>query len=157
VHLSNQFVEALISLKIKKIAVFRAAPFAKRAAFCLTPSCAGWRILPHGGRKTRLEIEFANDKAVQVYDGANGWKLRPFLGRRVVEPLSADEMKATSMESDLDGPLVDYSTSMIGLCQEGKSSPDALGRSAGVNSFRFFSACVGLSAVVPISYRTRLP
>jgi len=28
------------------------------------------------GRKTRLEIEFANDKAVQVYDGANGWKLR---------------------------------------------------------------------------------
>src|SRR5467141_3510977 len=48
-------------------------------------------------------------------------------------------------------------TSMIGLCQEGKSSPDALGRSAGVNSFRFFSACVGLSAVVPISYRTRLP
>jgi outer membrane lipoprotein-sorting protein len=110
VHLSNQFVEALISLKIKKIAVFRAAPFAKRAAFCLTPSCAGWRILPHGGRKTRLEIEFANDKAVQVYDGANGWKLRPFLGRRVVEPLSADEMKATSMESDLDGPLVDYST-----------------------------------------------
>jgi len=28
----------------------------------------------------------------------------------VVEPFSADEMKATSMESDLDGPLVDYST-----------------------------------------------
>jgi hypothetical protein len=26
-------------------------------------------------------------------------------------------------------------TSMIGLCQEGKSSPDVLRRSAGVNSF----------------------
>src|SRR5467141_3164244 len=48
-------------------------------------------------------------------------------------------------------------TSMIGLCQEGKGSPDALRRSAGVNSFWFFAACVGLSAVVPISYRTRLP
>src|SRR6266852_6971274 len=48
-------------------------------------------------------------------------------------------------------------TSMIGLCQEGKSSPDALRRSAGVNSFRFFAACVGLSAVVPILNRTRLP
>ena len=48
-------------------------------------------------------------------------------------------------------------TSMIGLCQEAKSSPDALRRSAGVNSCRFFSACVGLSAVVPISDRTRLP
>src|SRR6266404_2376732 len=48
-------------------------------------------------------------------------------------------------------------TSMIGLCQEGKSSPDALRRSAGVNSFWFFAACVGFSAVVPISDRTRLP
>ena len=37
-------------------------------------------------------------------------------------------------------------TSMIGLCQEGKSSPDALGRSAGVNSFGFFAACLGFSA-----------
>src|SRR5450755_4998107 len=54
---------------------------------------------------------------------------------------------------DLSG----YATSMIGLCQEGKSSPDALRRSAGVNSFGFFAACVGLSAVVPIPYRTRLP
>jgi len=61
-------------------------------------------------RKTRVEIEFANDKAVQVYDGANGWKLRPFLGRRDGETFSADEMKAASMESELDGPLVDYST-----------------------------------------------
>jgi hypothetical protein len=46
----------------------------------------------------------------------------------------------------------------IGLCQEGKSSPDALRRSARVqNSFWFFVACVGLSAVVSISNRTRLP
>jgi hypothetical protein len=46
---------------------------------------------------------------------------------------------------------------MIGLCQEGKGSPDALRRSAGTNSFCFFAACVGLSAVVPVSDRTRLP
>src|SRR5260370_37485363 len=48
-------------------------------------------------------------------------------------------------------------TSMIGLCQEGKSSPDALRRSAGVSLSGFFAACVGLAAVVPISDRTRLP
>ncbi len=59
-------------------------------------------------RKTRVEIEFANDKAVQVYDGANGWKLRPFLGRSDVEQFSAEELKSASMESELDGPLVDY-------------------------------------------------
>src|SRR5216684_6297687 len=50
-----------------------------------------------------------------------------------------------------------YPTSMIGPCQEGKGSPDALRRSAGVNSFWFFAACVGFSAVVPLSDRTRLP
>ena len=59
-------------------------------------------------RKTRVEIEFANDKAIQTYDGANGWKLRPFLGRRDVEQFSAEELKSASMESQLDGPLVDY-------------------------------------------------
>ncbi len=48
VHLSNQIVEALISLKTKKIPILRAAPFAKRAAFRLTPSCAECPILPHG-------------------------------------------------------------------------------------------------------------
>ena len=70
-------------------------------------------------RKTRVEIEFANDKAVQVYDGANGWKLRPYLGRRDVEPFSADELKAASMEYDLDGPLVDHTTKGIQVDLEG--------------------------------------
>ncbi len=59
-------------------------------------------------RKTRVEIEFANDRAVQVYDGASGWKVRPFLGRRDLEPFNAEELKSASMDSDLDGPLVDH-------------------------------------------------
>jgi len=59
-------------------------------------------------RKTRVELVFANDTAVQVYDGVNGWKLRPFLGRRDVEPYSPEELKSASFESDVDGPLVDY-------------------------------------------------
>jgi hypothetical protein len=59
-------------------------------------------------RKMRFELQFNGQTAVQVFDGTNGWKLRPFLGRRVVEPYTADEMKTTSMQADLDGPLVDY-------------------------------------------------
>jgi outer membrane lipoprotein-sorting protein len=59
-------------------------------------------------RKTRVELVFANDTAVQVYDGTNGWKLRPFLGRRDVEPYTPEELKSAAFESDLDGPLVDY-------------------------------------------------
>ena len=61
-------------------------------------------------RKTRVELVFANDTAVQVYDGANGWKLRPYLGRRTVEPYSPEELKSAAFESDVDGPLVDYAS-----------------------------------------------
>lgn len=60
------------------------------------------------GRKSRLEIEFAGKTAVQVYDGSNGWKLRPYLNRNDVEPFTADEAKAQAQQADLDGPLVDY-------------------------------------------------
>jgi hypothetical protein len=59
-------------------------------------------------RKMRLELTFNGQKAIQVFDGANGWKLRPFLNRRVVEPFTTDEMKSSSMQADLDGYLVDY-------------------------------------------------
>jgi hypothetical protein len=59
-------------------------------------------------RKTRIELQFHGETAVQVFDGANGWKLRPYLNRRVVEPYTDEEMKSTSEQSDLDGPLVDY-------------------------------------------------
>jgi hypothetical protein len=59
-------------------------------------------------RKMRVELAFKGQTAIQVFDGTNGWKLRPFLNRRAVEPYSAEEMKSASMQADLDGPLVDY-------------------------------------------------
>ena len=59
-------------------------------------------------RKLRLEIQFKGQTAVQVYDGENGWKLRPYLNRLEVEPYTDEEIKSASMQSELDGPLVDY-------------------------------------------------
>jgi cytochrome oxidase Cu insertion factor (SCO1/SenC/PrrC family) len=59
-------------------------------------------------RKSRLEIRFQGQKAVQVYDGKQGWKLRPFLGRREVEPYNDEELRLAAQQADLDGPLVDY-------------------------------------------------
>jgi len=61
-------------------------------------------------RKSRLELQFNGQTAVQVYDGTNGWKLRPFLNRHEVEPYTQEEMVAASMQADLDGPLVDYAS-----------------------------------------------
>jgi hypothetical protein len=59
-------------------------------------------------RKSRLEVEFGGKTAVQVYDGANGWKVRPFLGHSDAEPFTTEEMKKASQQQDLDGPLIDY-------------------------------------------------
>jgi len=57
---------------------------------------------------SRLEIEFAGKTAVQVYDGTNGWKLRPYLNRDDVEPLTPQEAKTEAETADMDGPLIDY-------------------------------------------------
>ena len=58
--------------------------------------------------KQRVEIQFKGQTAVQVFDGTNGWKLRPFLNRKDVEPYTPEEMKSVQLQSELDGPLVDY-------------------------------------------------
>jgi hypothetical protein len=60
---------------------------------------------PH---KTHLELEFAGKTALQVYDGTNGWKVRPYLNRIEVEPFTADESKAEAHADGMDGPLIDY-------------------------------------------------
>ena len=57
---------------------------------------------------SRLEIVFEGKTALQVYDGEQGWKVRPFLGRDEVEPFSPSEAKAANEWQELDGPLVDY-------------------------------------------------
>jgi hypothetical protein len=59
-------------------------------------------------RKSRLEIVFKDQTSVQVYDGAQGWKVRPFLNRNEVETFTTAELKSAAAEQDLDGPLVDY-------------------------------------------------
>jgi hypothetical protein len=59
-------------------------------------------------RRMRLELQFKGQTAIQVYDGANGWKVRPFLNRMEVENYTEDELRKSALQSDLDGPLVDY-------------------------------------------------
>lgn len=62
----------------------------------------------HRGRKQRLEIQFNGQTAVQVYDGSQGWKVRPFLNRHEVEKFTPEELKASAQQCDLDGCLIDY-------------------------------------------------
>jgi hypothetical protein len=59
------------------------------------------------GHKMRLDLQFNGQTALQVYDGAQGWKVRPFLNRRQVEPYTAEEIRIASNEPDIDGLLID--------------------------------------------------
>jgi outer membrane lipoprotein-sorting protein len=62
---------------------------------------------PH---KSRLELRFQDQNAVQVYDGKQGWKVRPYLNRNDVEAYTAAEAKSAAAAAELDGPLVDYAS-----------------------------------------------
>ena len=59
-------------------------------------------------RRMRLELQFRGQTAIQVYDGTNGWKVRPYLNRMEVENYTEDELAKSALQSDLDGPLVDF-------------------------------------------------
>lgn len=59
---------------------------------------------PH---RTRVELQVAGKTALQVYDGTQGWKVRPYLNRDDAEPFSPDELKLEQARETLDGPLVD--------------------------------------------------
>src|SRR5262252_4483894 len=75
-------------------------------------------------RKSRLEIDFAGKTAVQVYDGAHGWKLRPFLNRNDVEAFSDLEARSQADTADLEGPLVDYAAKGTSVALEGEEPVD---------------------------------
>lgn len=72
----------------------------------------------------RVEVKFKDDTAIQVYDGKQGWKLRPFLGRRVAEDFSAEELKLAARQQELDGPLVDYAAKGTKVESAGVESVD---------------------------------
>jgi outer membrane lipoprotein-sorting protein len=59
-------------------------------------------------RMTRVELKFKDQTSIQVYDGKNGWKVRPYIGRHKVEPFTPNELAIAAGQQELDGPLVDY-------------------------------------------------
>jgi hypothetical protein len=59
-------------------------------------------------RKSRLEVKVQDQVAVQVWDGRQGWKVRPYLNRSEVESFTAAEARSAAATAELDGPLVDF-------------------------------------------------
>jgi outer membrane lipoprotein-sorting protein len=59
--------------------------------------------------KMHVEISIEGQKIIRVYDGkASGWMINPFTENKEAQPLSPEDLRNISDESDFDGPLVDY-------------------------------------------------
>src|SRR5437879_5883428 len=59
--------------------------------------------------KMRAQISIEGQTIVRVYEGkSTGWMINPFLENKEAQPLSSEDLKNISDESDFDGPLVDY-------------------------------------------------
>ena len=46
--------------------------------------------------------------AVQAYDGTTGWQIQPFGGKKDPQFMGEDDLRDLVIDSDIDGPLVDY-------------------------------------------------
>ncbi len=59
--------------------------------------------------KMHMLLTVQNQTMVRVYDGKSaGWANNPFAGKVNPDPMTQDELKNITEESDFDGPLVDY-------------------------------------------------
>jgi outer membrane lipoprotein-sorting protein len=60
--------------------------------------------------KTRFELVADSKKSIRIYDGSNGWKLRPNATTGVPEsiPYSDEESKFARGAQVIDGPLMEY-------------------------------------------------
>jgi hypothetical protein len=56
----------------------------------------------------RQEFSLQGMTGVNAYDGHRGWKIEPWQGKKDPEPLSEEELRDIVMESDFDGPLINY-------------------------------------------------
>jgi outer membrane lipoprotein-sorting protein len=74
--------------------------------------------------KSRIELDFAGQTAIQVYDGKEGWMKRPYLNRDDWEAFSAEQAKASAGMWDMDGPLIDYAAKGTKVALEGVEKVD---------------------------------
>lgn len=56
----------------------------------------------------RMEFTLQGMTGVQAFDGATGWAVMPFMGKKEPEKMSAEDLKDIENQADMDGPLVDY-------------------------------------------------
>jgi hypothetical protein len=103
-ELVNKNIEAKGGLdKIKAIKTLRTT--AKVNGGGITATATQENSRPNLVRET---FSLQGMTAVQAYDGSAGWQIQPFGGRKDPEFMGEDDMRDLLIDSDIDGPLVDY-------------------------------------------------
>jgi hypothetical protein len=72
----------------------------------------------------RINITLQGLTIVQSYDGASGWQIQPFGGRKDPETLSADDVKSLQEEADFEDPLIDYKAKGVSVTYLGMEDID---------------------------------
>ena len=67
----------------------------------------------------RMDFTVQGLTGTQAYDGAGGWMVMPFMGKKDPEPMSADALKEVKDMADFDGPFIDpakkgYTVELVG-------------------------------------------
>jgi len=91
---------------IEKIRAVNSMKFTGKMAF--GPMEAPFVMTKKRPEMMKVDFTLQGMTATQAYDGANGWSIMPFLGKKDAEPMSADELKSAKEEADFDGPFIDY-------------------------------------------------
>lgn len=75
---------------------------------------------PHN---TRFEITGENQRSLRVYDGSNGWKVRPSAsGMPEAQPYTTEELSFARGAQVIDGPLMDYAAKGAAITPGGVDS-----------------------------------
>jgi hypothetical protein len=75
--------------------------------------------------QTRFSVDPQGQPGMRIFDGSNGWKMRPARnGSADVQPYTIEELKAARDGTGLDGPLIDYQAKGIVVALDGEDSVD---------------------------------
>lgn len=81
--------------------------------------------------RTRFEVTVDGQKAVRVFDGTDGWKMRASsTGRPEVQPYTADEQRFARGAPMIEGPLMDHAGRGATIALAGSGLQEIEGRKA---------------------------
>lgn len=92
-------LQAIRSLRLTGSAVFGGGSFEIEA---------DWAVVAKRPSMFRQELSLQGLTAVNSWDGADGWSVQPFQGRREPERTSPDDAKQLARDADFEGPLVGW-------------------------------------------------